>query len=81
MKNSTFKNILQWTAFILGVGTILWLITTLPPEHHNYEVHAVDGKIYHTTRIGYGYNNDRIWFNDENGNSIELGGGYTIIDK
>jgi hypothetical protein len=40
-----------------------------------------DGTIYHTTRIGYGYNNDRIWFRDENGNSIELGGAYTIIDK
>jgi hypothetical protein len=79
--NEKFKNILQWTAFILGVGTILWLITTLPPEHHNYEVRAMDGTIYHTTRIGHGYNNDRIWFRDENGNSIELGGGYTIIDK
>jgi hypothetical protein len=79
--NEKLKNILQWTAFILGIGAIFFMIAKLPPEHHNYEVRAANGTIYHTTRIGHGYNNDRIWFNDENGNSIELGGGYTIIDK
>ncbi len=63
-------------AFIAG-----YLLVTMPKEHHNYEVRAADGTIYHTTRIGYGYNNDRIWFRDENGNSIELGGSYTIINK
>ena len=63
-------------AFIAG-----YLLVTMPKEHHNYEVRAADGTIYHTTRIGYGYNNDRIWFTDENGNGLELGGSYTIIDK
>ena len=71
----------KWLIFLTLVGIIFYLLATLPKEHHNYEVRAADGTIYHTTRIGYGYNNDRIWFRDENGNSIELGGAYTIIDK
>jgi hypothetical protein len=77
--NEKFKNILQWTIFILGVGAVFLMISKFPPEHHNYEIHSADGTIYHTTRIGHGTN--RIWFNDANGNSIELGGGYTVIEK
>jgi len=82
------KYMSETTAHRLGIIVIIvlvfisgFLLITMPKEHHNYEVRAADGTIYHTTRIGYGYNNDRIWFRDENGNSIELGGAYTIIDK
>ena len=71
----------KWLIFLTLAGFIFYLLATLPQEHHNYEVRAADGTIYHTTRIKYGYNNDRIWFRDENGNRIELGGSYTIIDK
>jgi hypothetical protein len=81
-------NMSETTAHRLGIIVIIvlvfisgFLLITMPKEHHNYEVRAADGTIYHTTRIGYGYNNDRIWFRDENGNSIVLGGAYTIIDK
>jgi len=71
----------KWIIFLTLIGVIFYLLATLPAEHHNYEVRAMDGKVYHTTRIEYGYNNDRIWFRDENGNNVELGGGYTIINK
>lgn len=75
------KTIGAWLLFLGGFLLVLYMITKLPPEHHNYEVRSVDGTIYHTTRIGRAHNNDRIWFRDEHGNSVELGGGYTIIEK
>lgn len=61
-------------AFVAG-----FLLIVMPQEQRNYEVRGADGKIYHTTRISHGTN--RIWFTDENGNRIELGGGYTVIQK
>jgi hypothetical protein len=54
-------------------------MVTMPKEERNYEVHGADGKIYHTTRISHGTN--KIFFTDENGSKIELGGGYTVIQK
>lgn len=61
--------------FLVG----FYFAVSIDPEHSNYEVHGADGKIYHTTRISHG--TGRIWFTDENGNRIELGGGYTVIEK
>jgi hypothetical protein len=77
--NEKLKNILQWTAFILSIGAIFFMMSRIPPEHHYYEIHSADGTIYHTTRIAHG--TGRIWFDDEKGNSVELGGGYTVIEK
>ena len=79
MKIETIKDITKWVVFITLCVLIFFMIAKLPPEHHNYEIHSADGTIYHTTRIGHGTN--RIWFNDANGNSVELGGGYTVIEK
>ena len=57
-----------------------FLLVTLPPDKpRNYEVHGADGKVYHTSNISHG--TGRIWFRDENGNRIELGGGYSVIEK
>ena len=62
--------------FIIG----FYLAATMPPEQpRNYEVHGADGKVYHTTSISHG--TGRIWFTDKNGNRIELGGGYSVIEK
>lgn len=74
------------TAHRLGIiGMIVlvfvagFLLITMPTEQRNYEVHGADGKVYHTTSIAHG--TQRIWFTDENGHRIELGGGYTVIQK
>lgn len=57
-----------------------FLLVTLPSDKPlSYEVHGADGTIYHTKSISHGTN--RIWFTDENGNRIELGGGYSVIEK
>ena len=48
-------------------------------EHHIYEVHGADGTVYHTTNVHYRRND--IWFTDENGSPVVLGGGYTVIRK
>ena len=56
-----------------------FLLVTLPSDKRNYEVHGADGKVYHTSNISHG--TGRIWFRDENGNRIELGGGYSVIEK
>jgi hypothetical protein len=69
----------KWLIFLTLVGVIFYLLATLPAEHHNYEIHGADGKIYYTTRIYHGTN--KIFFTDENGSRIELGGGYTVIQK
>ena len=61
-------------AFIAG-----FLLIAMPPEQRNYEVRGADGTVYHTTSIAHG--TQRIWFTDENGHRIELGGGYTVIQK
>ena len=62
---------------ILTLG--LYFLITMPPEQRNYEVRGADGTVYHTTSIAHG--TQRIWFTDENGNRVELGGGYTVIQK
>ena len=62
--------------FLIG----LYFTVTMPPDQpRNYEVHGADGTIYHTSSISHG--SGRIWFRDENGNRIELGGGYSVIEK
>lgn len=74
------------TAKTIGITAILillfiagFLFITMPPEQRNYEVHGADGKVYHTSSISHG--SGRIWFRDANGNRVELGGGYTVIEK
>lgn len=62
---------------ILTLG--LYFLITTPPEQCNYEVRGADGTVYHTTSISHG--TGRIWFTDESGRRIELGGGYTVIRK
>lgn len=79
MKKETLGNVLGWVAFTTLIVFIFYFMMQLPPEHHYYEIHSADGTIYHTTRIAHG--NGRIWFDDEKGNSVELGGGYTVIEK
>ena len=65
---------------IIGLfGIFIWFLTQMKPEHHNYEIHGADGKVYHTTSLHHG--TSTIWFTDENGNGVELGGGYTVIRK
>jgi subtilisin family serine protease len=61
-------------AFIAG-----FLLIITPQEQRNYEVRGADGTVYHTTSISHG--TGRIWFTDESGNRVELGGGYTVIQK
>ena len=78
MNEKTAKTI-GMIAIMILVFIAGFLLVTLPREERHYEVHGADGKIYHTTHISHGTN--RIWFRDENGNSIELGGGYTVIQK
>ena len=80
------KKMSETTAHRLGIIAIVvlafisgFLLITMPPEQRNYEVRGADGTVYHTTSISHG--TGRIWFTDENGNRIELGGGYTVIQK
>ena len=61
-------------AFVIGL-----ILVVMPSEQRNYEVHGADGKVYRTTSIAHG--TGRIWFTDEYGNRIELGGGYSVIEK
>lgn len=56
-----------------------FLLVTMEPTQRNYEVHGADGTVYHTSNIRHG--SGRIWFRDANGNRVELGGGYTVIEK
>ena len=79
MNKEALKNTGGWALFIGGFLLVLYLITTIPPDNRNYEVHGADGKVYHTSSIAHG--TGRIWFTDANGNRIELGGGYTVIQK
>lgn len=67
------------TATLLLVFIAGFLLIAMPPEQRNYEVRGADGTVYHTTSISHG--TQRIWFTDENGNRVELGGGYTVIQK
>jgi hypothetical protein len=78
MNEKTAKTI-GMIAIMILVFIAGFLIVTLPREEHNYEIHGADGKIYYTTRIYHGTN--KIFFTDENGSRIELGGGYTVIQK
>ena len=71
------ENSFRWALFLTTMGVIFYLLVTLPPSNDYYEVHGADGKIYHTADISHGTN--RIWFKDEKGSMIELGGGYTVI--
>ena len=77
--NEKLRNISGWLIALGGFLLILFVIVDLPKEHRNYEVRGADGTIYHTTRIGHG--TGRIWFKDEHGKRIELGGGYSVIEK
>lgn len=76
MKN-LLENSFKWATFLILIGAIVYFLVTLSPSNDYYEVHGADGKIYHTTSISHGTN--RIWFTDEGGSRIELGGGYTVI--
>ncbi len=77
--NETFKNILRWTLFLVIIASIFYLMVQIKPEYRNYEVRGADGTIYHTTRVHYGTSD--VWFTDDNGNRVVLGGGYTVIEK
>ena len=61
--------------FLIG----FYFTVTMEVTERNYEVHGADGTVYHTSSISHG--SGRIWFTDANGNRIELGGGYTVIEK
>ena len=63
----------------MGLILTFYMMFQLKPEHHIYEVHGADGTVYHTTNLHYGRND--IWFTNENGNAVVLGGGYTVIRK
>lgn len=79
MKNEAFKNILGWIAFTTLIVFIFYFMLQLEPEHRIYEVRGADGTIYHTTNVHYGTSD--VWFTDENGNRVVLGGGYSVIEK
>ena len=68
-----------YTISFLLLILVFYMMFQLKPEHHIYEVHGADGTVYHTTNLHYGRND--IWFTDENGNAVILGGGYTVIRK
>ena len=61
--------------FLIG----FYFTATMEVTERNYEVHGADGTVYHTSNISHG--SGRIWFRDANGNRVELGGGYTVIEK
>jgi len=68
---------LKGIVWITLIGTIIYFMMKLEPKDHVYEVHGADGKVYHTTDVRHGEHS--IWFTDESGKGIELGGGYTVI--
>jgi hypothetical protein len=76
MKNKII-NLTKVAVFITLIVIIIYFAIKLESEPHNYEIHAADGKVYHTTDVRHGEHS--IWFTDENGKGIELGGGYTVI--
>ena len=78
MNDKTAKTI-GITAIVILAFIAGFLLITMPREQRNYEVRGADGTVYHTTSIAHG--TQRIWFTDESGHRIELGGGYTVIQK
>lgn len=78
INETTQRKILVITIIVLVFIAGFLLIIT-PQEQRNYEVRGADGTVYHTTNISHGTN--RIWFTDKKGNRVELGGGYTVIQK